>query len=445
MIQPRAVLLLLLAACGGPSSTPAGSSPATTHARAEVWTCSMHPQVREDHPGPCPLCGMDLVKVDMSDADAQAARTLSVDPRVVQTTGIQVHRVQPTTLFRHLRALGEITTAEDQVTVVTPRVEGWVTSQPVNTTGTPVRAGQILATIYAPALVEAQQELLLSRGAGAREQASRARLFHLGMADVDIDKVRRTGRALEDVPLRAPRSGTLLSLGATDGSHVTGGTEVARIADLSAVWVLADIPEDDTPWIAVGQHASLDVPGLPGPARDARVDFLYPTVDPVRRTLRVRLVVENASGALRPGQLATVRLGFRQKDDVLTVPRQAILDSGERRIVFVADGHGRFSPREIQTGLVGDRRQVEVLSGLHPGEEVVANGLFLLDADAQLQEALRGLSAPPDQPAPDHYACPMHPDQTRDAPGRCPVCGMDLEPVEAVDPPPDDDHAGHTP
>ena len=418
----RGVLLALLtavAACGGSAPTAPAAHDHGAHA---VWTCPMHPQVRQDTPGRCPMCGMDLVAVSVGEASDPA---VTVDPRIVQTTGIQTFRVRPVTLYRHLRALGEVVAAEDRQAVVTPRVEGWVTRLAVDRTGMAVAAGDVIATLYAPALVEAQQERVLADP--ARAARVDARLGRLGMDARDIATLRRTGVVTDDVPLRAPRSGTVLALGVSQGSRVVPGTEIARLADLSVVWVEVDVPEADAPWVRAGQTASLDVAGRVGPPVEATVDFLYPTVDPRRRTLRVRLVVDNAAGALRPGQLVTARLGFREKADVLAVPRQAVLSSGEGSLVFVHEGDGRFAPRAVTVGLQGDRRMVEIPSGLSAGEEVVANGLFLLDAESQLQEALRSL-APEGADAPEAWACPMHPDQRSDAPGRCGVCGMDLEP-----------------
>ncbi len=433
-----AVLVALISALGMGCGSPApqhAPDPGHDHpAHGSVWTCSMHPQVREDGPGTCPLCGMALVEVPL--AAAEGDRSVVVDARIVQQSGIRTRRVARTTLYRPLRSLGEVVAPEDGLSSVSPRASGWLTDLKADTTGQAVRAGEVLYTWYSPSVVEAQQEMLLSPAGSSRRASARARLSRLGMAASDIDRVLRRGRAEEDTPVRAPHPGVVLELGAAVGTALSPAMPVMTLADLSTVWVEAEVYEPDAAWVERGLSATISLPGDPAPPREGVVSFVHPTLDPVRRTLRVRVEVPNPDGSLRPGQLATVQLGFRARPDVLVVPRDAVLDSGRRRLVFVHEGSGRFRPRAVRTGLSGDRDQVEILEGLHEGEEIVTSGLFLLDAEAQLQEAFRGLAPAQDaETTPTRWACPMHPEQVSDHPGVCGVCGMDLEPV----PPPSDE------
>jgi hypothetical protein len=213
------------------------------------------------------------------------------------------------------------------------------------------------------------------------------------------------------------------------------GKDLYRIGDLRRIWVTAEIYEDDAPWVEVDQPAQMELSHEAGRVYEGKVAYIYPTLNELTRTLRVRLEFENPDIRLKPGMFATVYIQYRRADDVLAIPTEAILDSGRRKIVFVSVGNGRFEPREIVTGLVGDRRRTQVRSGLRAGEEIVTSGQFLIDSESQLQEAIqkmldrrRGRSDTAAAPAPATvFSCPMHPDVISTDAGRCPKCGMDLE------------------
>lgn len=431
LVAALLTLGLPLSGCGGPHAGH-GADPG---ADATRYTCSMHPQVVQDGPGSCPICGMDLTP--MAATPAAAPQGVTVRPGMVQQIGVETQPVARTTVFRHLRTIGEVEVGEDELSVVNLRLSGWAERVRVETTGAEVRAGQILFDLYSPELVAAQEELLLARrtqGAGSPlATSSRRRLALYGVAERDIAALEARGAVARTVPVRAPASGFVLHKDLVQGARVEAGRDLYRIGDLQRIWVKAEIYEHDVPWIEEGQAAQMELTHLGGAVLEGAVAYVYPTLDPQSRTLTVRLEFDNPGVQLKPGMFATVHIQYRRKDDVLAVPSEAILHSGSRRLVFLARGGGRFEPREVTTGLQGDHRMVEVVSGLAEGDEVVTSGQFLLDSESQLQEALDKMMAGEGvtEAGHDHpttlWSCPMHPEVLSADAGRCPECGMDLE------------------
>jgi multidrug efflux pump subunit AcrA (membrane-fusion protein) len=366
--------------------------------------------------------------------------TISIDPVVVQNMGVRLERVKKQSLFRHIRTIGEVVVGEDLVSVVNLRFSGWVEKIHADRTGDLIEAGQPLFEIYSPDLVSAQEEYLLAlRSQGPKSELTRSARRKLKLFDLDprdIETVARTGKVRRAVPIRAPRSGYVLHKNIVDGARIPAGKDLYTIGDLSNVWVQAEVYEHDAPWVEVGQPAQMELTYQKGEVTEGSVAYVYPTLNEASRTLTVRLEFPNPGLRLKPGMFATVYIQFRREDDTLVLPTEAILHSGTREIVFVALGNGRFEPREITTGLVGDRHMTQVLSGLTAGEEVVTSGQFLIDSESQLQEAIAKMLARRSGAANNHtdmehdkmvYACPMHPAQLSHEPGRCPICGMDLE------------------
>jgi Cu(I)/Ag(I) efflux system membrane fusion protein/cobalt-zinc-cadmium efflux system membrane fusion protein len=434
----------LLVACGGdagpPSEAASGAAKDGTGERAILyWVAPMDPTYISDRPGKSPM-GMDLVPVYEGDAPvASGAGAVSIDPAVVQKMGVRVERARRQSVFRHVRSIGEVEVGEDQVSVVNLRFSGWVERIHVDKTGDPVDAGQRLFEIYSPELVSAQREYLLAlrtQGAGSALARSARRKFDLwNIADADLEAIGRSGKVRRGLPIRSPRAGFVLHKNVMEGARVQAGDDLYQIGDLSRIWVTAEIYEFDAPWVEVGQPAQMELSYEQGKMMEGRVAYIYPTLQETSRTLTVRLEFENPEMRLKPGMFATVYIQYRRLDDVVAVPTEAIIDSGRRKIVFVSVGGGRFEPREIATGLTGDHHMTEVLSGVAEGDEVVVSGQFLLDSESQLQEAIRKMlvrrsgggetAAEPDPQT--VFACPMHPDEVAAGPGRCSICGMDLE------------------
>jgi Cu(I)/Ag(I) efflux system membrane fusion protein/cobalt-zinc-cadmium efflux system membrane fusion protein len=260
-----------------------------------------------------------------------------------------------------------------------------------------VKKGQALFSIYSPELVAAQKEFLIAYNTSgpdselARSAAERVRLWDIPQSV--LDRVAREQNVDRTTVIRAPRSGYVLHKNVVEGARVAAGTDLYRIGNLKTIWVNAEVYEFDAPWIRVGQAASMELSYQRGRTFEGEVNYIYPTLNKKTRTLTVRLEFANPGIDLKPGMFATVRIESRSKQGVLVIPTEAIIHSGERQLVFVADGVGKYRPRQVVTGLVGDGHVTEVLSGLQEGETVVTSGQFLLDSESQLQEAVQKLMA----------------------------------------------------
>lgn len=429
----------LTAVNGAASRLPAKGPTTSGERKIKYWVAPMDPTFISDKPGKSPM-GMDLVAVYEDEVTAGDGNVVSIDPVVVQNMGVRIERVTRGSLFRHVRTIGEVEVAEDLMSVVNLRFSGWVEQIHVDKTGDLIEAGQSLFEIYSPDLVASQEEYLLAlRSQGSKSELTRSARRKLALFDLDpsdIEAIARSGKVRRALPIRAPRSGYVLHKNIVDGARISAGQDLYVIGDLSMVWVQAEVYEHDAPWVEVGQPAQMEVTYQKGEVIEGSVAYVYPTLNEASRTLTVRLEFPNPDLRLKPGMFATVYIQFRREDNTLVLPTEAILHSGTREIVFVALGDGRFEPREITTGLVGDRHTTQVLSGLSAGEEVVTSGQFLIDSESQLQEAIAKMMARRSGTASDPadmqhdemlYACPMHPEQTSHELGRCPVCGMDLE------------------
>jgi len=301
---------------------------------------------------------------------------------------------------RPVRAVATVALDESRVSHVHTRVAGWIERLYVNTTGQRVERGAALAAIFSQELLASQNEFIALRQNLANPTtamatqgllaATRGRLSVFGMSAGDIAQVERTGRPMRNVTVVAPRSGVVLHRGIAVGTAVDPSTELLTVADLSTVWVLAEIPESEASAVATGQAAELTFEAAGGAAVAAGVAFVYPTLDEQTRTLRVRFEVPNAAGTLRPGMYGTATLAVSTRR-ALVVPRDAVVDTGASTHVFVVEGDGRFSPRAVTLGArVGER--TEVSEGLAEGESVVASGVFLIDSESRLR-ATSGTSA----------------------------------------------------
>jgi len=314
---------------------------------------------------------------------------VDVSASTLQELDIRLEVVKPESLTQSVRAVATVVPDESRMSHVHTRVAGWVEQLHVNTTGEMVRAGQPLARIFSQELLSSQTEYLAARRTTSASgitsvvvASGRTRLTVLGMTSADIDAIEQTGEPKRLVTVVAPRSGVVVNRGVTVGSSVDPSTTLLTIADLSRVWILAEVPEASIPAIRVGMTALLDFPASGRPSFVARVDFVYPTLTERTRSLRVRLSAPNPGGGLRPGLYGTV--AFKSAgQDVITVPRDALVDTGLQQHVFVATGD-RFEPRAVTLGVqLADR--VEVRSGLKEGETIVAAGVFLLDSESRLR------------------------------------------------------------
>jgi membrane fusion protein, copper/silver efflux system len=312
-------------------------------------------------------------------------------------------------LSKEVRTVGQVTFDETRLRTISPKIDGWVEQLFVNATGQPVVAGQPLLAIYSPMLVTAQEELLLAKrletdvsgaASDARERASelvvsaRRRLASWDIAASEIGEIERTGSVHRTLTLRAASGGYVLEKNVTAGQRIMAGDALYRLADLSTVWVEGEVFEQDLASVRAGQSVEVDFQALPGEHRAGRISYVYPTLNPETRTVRVRVVIGNDALLLKPGMYATVRIAAAARRDVLTVPRSAVLSTGERSIVFVRDATGRLAAREVSVGATNDDR-VEVIAGVSAGEIVVSSATFLIDAESNLSTALGGMGDMP--------------------------------------------------
>lgn len=314
---------------------------------------------------------------------------VDVTSDTVQALGIRLQTVGRQSLTQEIGAVATVVPDETRISHAHTRVSGWVEQLDVNTTGEMVRAGQPLLRIFSQELLASQTEYLAARRTTSASGISsvvvaggRTRLGVLGMSPGEIEAIEQTGEPIRLVTVYAPRGGVVVNRGVTVGTSVDPSTTLVTVADLARVWVLAEVPEASITAVRPGSIARLDFPSSGRPPFTARVDFVYPTLSERTRTLRVRLSVANPGGALRPGLYGTADFATTGQD-VLTVPRDAVVDTGLQQHVFVAIGD-RFEPRSVTLGVqLADR--VEIRSGLQEGEQIVAAGVFLLDSESRLR------------------------------------------------------------
>jgi len=396
------------------AETPLGSASAhagDAHAHGDEidhYTCSMHPSVKQQSPGNCPICGMTLIPVTKAQ---QERGEVLIDEKRRQLIGVSTGVVIEAPMRRSFRAVGQVTYDESAMTDVTLKVSGFITKLLVSQTGQHVNKGQPLFSLYSPDLYAAEQDFLLTNqsaatasigatGAGTTRvemlaKASRQRLHLLGMSDAQIDDVAKSGVPSESVSIPSPASGFVIQKDVVEGGSVSAGMRLYRIAALNKVWVEADVYEADLAHVRAGQGASVTLDYLPGRSFDAKVAYIYPYLNAEARTGRVRVELSNKELELRPGMYASVTLASDLAPRV-QVPSTAVVYTGPRRLVFVDLGEGRFRPQEVQLGTEANG-MYEVISGLSPGDRVATSGVFLIAAEARISTAAKYWDKAPEQ------------------------------------------------
>ena len=393
---------------GAPDPVEVADEHAEHEASTEVWTCSMHPQIRRSEPGQCPICGMDLILAETEagreEGAANRARLSERAQALAQLRTTPITRVAPDAEHK---LLGKVDYDESRFRMITPWVGGRIDRLHVRTTGTEIKRGQTVATIYSPEVYAAMRDLVtaakqverLSKGmhgtanlASAALESARERLRLLGIPDQRIATIEKNRKVPKQIAISSPFGGTVLERKVEQGDYVQAGTVLFHVADLSQVWVQLEAYETDLPHLAVGQPVDLSITSLPGETFEGRVAFIDPVIDPKTRTARVRVEVPNPDGVLRPGMFAEAVIESPVAEaGTLTVPASAVLFTGRRSVVYVqVPGQpGVYELREVRLGPKAGS-VYPVLSGLADGEEVVTQGAFVLDADVQLNQG--GLS-----------------------------------------------------
>lgn len=387
------------------STSPTGDSRGTQ----QLWTCGMHPQVIQGHPGDCPICHMKLTPLTGEGGTPAAgnAGDVVIDPVVVQNMGVRLVDATDGRLAHVIRATAAVMEPETGMVDVNLRVSGWIQKLYADTDGMKVHKGEPLFDLYSPDLTLAIEELISARRASGDDgqtgdaasvtrttrmslaQAAETRLTALGLTSEQIAVLGAGERAPGVVTFVAPFDGHVRDkAGVYNGSAVASGQRVMRLARRDSMWIDARVYEPDIGLVHVGQNARVRVVSQPEQDLEGEVIFLHPHFDEATRTALVRVAVPNRDDALREGMFATVEINTGESEATVLLPREAIIDTGESQIVFVSVGKGRFEPRRVETGRSGERGLVQILRGVKPGEHVVASGQFLIDSESRLREAI---------------------------------------------------------
>jgi Cu(I)/Ag(I) efflux system membrane fusion protein len=365
------------------------------------WHDPMVPQQKFDKPGKSPFMDMELVPVYAGDeADDKA---VSISPRVQQNLGVRTAQVVSGTLTSTIEAVGSVAFNERDVVVVQARSNGFIEKLYVRAPLDPVRKGQPLAEVYVPDWVAAQEEYLSAKRIAATglgetlnglQEGALQRMRLAGMSDEQIRLVESTGAIHARTTVKAPAGGVVTELGAREGMTILAGAMLFRINGLSTVWINAEVPENIAAQVRPGNPVEARTPALPGATFKGRVNAILPEITLATRTLKVRIEVDNSDGRLIPGMFATVNFAPAAKREMLLVPTEAVIQTGKRSVVMVAQGNGGFVPSDVEVG-VESNGQTEIRSGLNAGQKVVVSGQFLIDSEASLKGTTRRMGDVP--------------------------------------------------
>ncbi|MBU0730563.1 MAG: efflux RND transporter periplasmic adaptor subunit [Proteobacteria bacterium] len=404
----------------------------------QLYTCGMHPWIVSEEPGLCPICNMDLTPMKSTSSDDEGSQerkilyyrapmnpmeiydkpgksnmgmdlvpvyedevvsgvTVKIDPVTQQNMGIRTQLVRKDILARTLRTYGHITYDETKTSQINPKFSGWIEKVHVGFTGQQVEKGQALFDVYAPELLTAQEEYLaayqmLSGLPGTDNQSllnsARKRLLYFDVPLERIKQIEQTGKVGKTVTISSPYRGVVITNNAVAGTLIKPGAPVYVIADLKGIWVEAHIFEYELPWVKVGQETEMTLPYQPGEIYRGSITYIYPYLQKKTRDVVLRLEFDNPQKVLKPDMYADVRIKVGTMGTGLIIPSEAVIRSGERNLVFVTRGDGKFTPRDVTLGLALDNGNVQVLTGVAEGEEVVTSGQFLLDSESKLKEAV---------------------------------------------------------
>ncbi|GMU82513.1 MAG: efflux RND transporter periplasmic adaptor subunit [Phycisphaerales bacterium] len=381
-----------------------GSSPTGPKERKVLyWRAPMDPSYISEKPGKSPM-GMDLVPVYADETESATGKTITIDPVTIQNMGVRTAELTRGPLVKTIRTVGRVDYDEQTLFFINTKFEGWIEKLHVDQTGVQVEKGDPLFEVYSPALYSAQEEFLAAlRGVERlnentipefREQsrqlvdAARIRLKYYDVSDDQVEQLARSREIQKTLTIHSPARGIVTEKMAQEGMYLTPGMRLYAIADLAKVWVYVDVYEYQLPWVRIGQEARMSLPYVPNRDFVGRVTYVYPYLDKQTRVIKLRLEFENPTLELKPAMYANVTLRADLDRNALLIPREAFIDSGTRKVAFVALAGGKFQPRDIQTGVEAEDGLVEVQYGLDEGDRIVTSGQFLLDAESKLKEAI---------------------------------------------------------
>lgn len=363
----------------------------------------MNPEVTSDVPAKDHM-GMDYIPVyaDNDDESDKVLGTVKIDPVLVQNIGVRTTLAVKKTFGKSINTVGKIEFNEERIARLHPKVEGWIEEVYIDKTGQKIKEDEILLNLYSPILVTAQQEYLLAlnnlktleksqfsdirRGAKDLAASSRRRLELIDVPEHQIKELEETKKVKKNLHIHSPFAGTVVSIGAREGQHVSPKTELYMIVDLSTVWVYADIYENEVPWVNVDDEVEMTLKSVPGKTFKGKIIYIYPYSEANTRTTKVRVVFDNKEELLRPNMFSDIKIYSKQQADTIVIPSEAVIRSGNHEQVFVVRGPGKYEPRLVSLGIESDG-EVAVLSGLNEGEEVVTSAQFLVDSESKLREA----------------------------------------------------------
>jgi RND family efflux transporter MFP subunit len=370
----------------------------------QLWHCGMHPQVIQDHPGFCPICHMALTPLK---EEGSFEPGVTIDPLVVQNMGVRTARVTRGSLDVSIRTVGMLKVPQPSLHDVSPRVSGWIEKLYADTESMHVHKGEVLFDLYSPDLQVAVAELRSARQSrkslpatvddSAKKEAdelfasAQRKLLLWGVSEADIHAIAEADHVARTVPFRSPADGDVIDKAIVEGSAVQVGTKLMRIEDHSHLWLDAEVYGDQLSLVSVGERVEASIESMPGKTFTGKVSFIYPHMDHMARTVIVRTLLDNGDRILKPGMYASVRIIARPVAVAILAPREAVIDTGNRKLVFVAEPEGHFDPRIVQTGIAGDNDLVQILDGLAPGEPIVTSGQFLMDVESHTTEAINKL------------------------------------------------------
>lgn len=409
---------------------------------------------------------MDMVPVYEGEEESQSSSTIKIDPTVIQNIGVKTAAVQKRRLAKVIRTAGKVEIDETRLFAVNTKIMGWVEKLHVNVTGQAVKKGQPLLELYSPDLVATQEEYLSAlryqravsgsdvketvAGSSSLVESARRRLELWDISDAQILDLEKSGTPRRTLTFYSPADGIVMEKMVVQGASVMPGMDLFKIVDLSRVWVIADVYEYELPWVKIGEPAEMELAYVPGKIFRGKITYIYPMLSMESRTAKVRIEFANPRGEmqLRPEMFATVLLRSDLGSETIVVPEQAIIRSGERSVAIVAKAGGTFDVREVKVGLQADG-DMQILDGLHEGEQLVVSSQFLIDSESNLRSAIAqftsshaghgserlsgrvgeresGGEREGAQTGAKKYTCEMHPEVIMDAPGDCPKCGMKL-------------------